>query len=474
MSSPGARLAGWDAGAGSVYDTAVTSPLLRILLRALDAVGGPGAGEHLVVAVSGGPDSTALLAALSDLAPARSLQLTAAHVDHGLRGHESAAEGRGVAALAAQLGVGFVSRAAVVEPGAGVEARARQLRYRALAAMARAAGATWIVTAHTLDDQAETLLLRLLRGAGRGGLGGMSPVRGQLFRPLLGATRADVRRFLAERGLPFAVDRSNADLRFARNRIRRLVLPLLEAEFNPRLRIALASLATRLGDEEAFLKAAAASRSPQYLVGDDLRTTVVTEPAALARRIVRQWLEEPSARTIGAGHVERVLDLAAGRMQGAVAVPGPARVVRERDLLVRREGRAPATCPFSLPIVPGTAVCHPGGAWQLSLSAARARRAGEERPEDSHRVLFDADALPTPLTVRAPVPGDRVRVLGGHTRKLQDILVDARVPRERRAAIPVLVVGTEVLWVGGLVRGARAPVQPGTERIVEAVLDCRS
>src|SRR5207249_4056025 len=124
---------------------------------------------------------------------------------------------------------------AAVGPGPGQEARARRARYAALAALAREVGATRILTGHTQDDQAETLVLRLLRGAGRRGLGGMRPARGRLFRPLLGVTRADVRRFLAERGLPFMVDRTNADLAFARNRIRRLVLPFLAAEFNPRL-----------------------------------------------------------------------------------------------------------------------------------------------------------------------------------------------------------------------------------------------
>ncbi|TMA43536.1 MAG: tRNA lysidine(34) synthetase TilS, partial [Deltaproteobacteria bacterium] len=230
--------------------------LERKLAAALDAPGGPRAGEHLLAAVSGGPDSTALLAGLAALGPGRSLGLTAAYVDHGLRGTEGALECRRVATLAKQLGVGFVSRAVAVVPGPGQEARARRTRYAALADLAREVGAARIVTGHTQDDQAETLVLRLLRGAGRRGLGGMRPARGRLFRPLLGVTRADVRRFLAERGLPFMVDRTNADLAFARNRIRRLVIPFLAAEFNPRLGASLASLAARLRDEEDFLAAA--------------------------------------------------------------------------------------------------------------------------------------------------------------------------------------------------------------------------
>ncbi len=445
--------------------------LERKLAAALDAADGPRAGEHLLAAVSGGPDSTALLAGLAALGPARGLALTAAYVDHGLRGTEGTLECGRVAELAKQLGVGFVSRTVAVVPGPGQEARARRARYAALAALAREVGATRILTGHTQDDQAETLVLRLLRGAGRRGLGGMRPARGRLFRPLLGVTRADVRRFLAERGLPFMVDRTNADLAFARNRIRRLVLPFLAAEFNPRLGSSLASLAARLRDEEDFLAAAAAARAAG-LVGDDrLPVRVAAEPAALARRIVRAWLERGARRSPSGLHVERVLALATGGERGAVAVPGPARVLREGEFLVRRAGRAPAPRALVAPIAPGGTVVDPAGRWRLTLSAARPRRAGEDRPADAHHALFDADALPGPLVVRSPAPGDRLRIPGVGTRKLQDVLVDAKVPREARPGIAVLAAGGEVLWAAGLARGACAALGSDTSRVIEGVFE---
>lgn len=447
-------------------------PLLRKLRAALDGPGGPRAGTHLLVAVSGGPDSTALLAGLTELCPERGVTLTAAHVDHGLRGAEGAREGEAVAALAAQLGVRFSRRAVVVEPGpGGVEARARRTRYRALARLAAEAGATRIATGHTQDDQVETVLLRLLRGAGRRGLGGMRPVRGRLWRPLFGVTRADVRRFLADRGLAFAVDRSNADLRFARNRVRRLLVPLLETEFNPRLGTSLAALADRLRDEDDFLDAAALARTPAVLAGDGLRVAVAKEPAALARLIVRAWLERGARRGVGALHVARVLELAAGTGRGVVAVPGPARVLREGDLLVRRAGREPKVSAFALAIAPGEGVSHPAGLWRLALSLPRPRRAGEERPAGPGEALFDADTLEGDLLVRPPAPGDRLRLVGGGTRKVQDVLVDSKVPREGRPTVPILVAGEEILWVAGIARGAGALVGPGTTRVVEGLLD---
>jgi len=441
--------------------------LLRKLATALDAPGGPVAGDHVLAAVSGGPDSTALVAGLAELAANRGLIVTAAYVDHGLRGAEGASEGIGVAALARQLGVGFVARAVLLAPGRALETRARQARYRALAVMATAMGASWIVTGHTRDDQVETVLMRLLRGAGRRGLGAMAPRRGRLLRPLLEVSRADVRRFLAERALPFALDRTNADLVHVRNRVRRLLVPLLEAEFNPQLSAQVARLATRMRDEDEWLNSLAADRASALRDGERLRVAVAEEPPALGRRVVRDWL----GRRVSAGHVERVLALAARRARGAVAVPGPARVVREREWLVLRAGRQARPTPVALPIVPGATVEDPSGRWRLRLSLARSRRTGEERARDATHALLDADALPPQLLVRSPRAGDRIHVLGLGTRKVQDVLVDAKVPREGRPAVPLLVAGDQVLWVAGVLRGSGAMLDRSTRRVVEALYE---
>jgi tRNA(Ile)-lysidine synthase len=298
----------------------------------------------------------------------------------------------------------------------------------------------------------------------------MRPVRGRLLRPLLATTRADVRRFLADRGLGFAIDRTNADLRFARNRVRRVLVPLLEAEFNPRLGSALGALAARLHDEDDVLARMAAERARDLVTGRGLRVAVAGEPPALARRVVRRWLEAGARRTPTAAHVERVLALARGVVRGAVGVPGPARVVREGDVLVRRAGAAPERTAFALPIAPGEAVAHPAGAWELTLSTPRPRGRGEDRAPDAAHAVFDADALPGPLVVRSPAPGDRVRMLGGGTRKVQDVLVDAKVPREARPDVPVLATDGDVLWVAGLARGRGAAVGPATARLVVATL----
>jgi len=448
----------------------VTSSLLRALGRALTAPGAPRAGEHVLVAASGGPDSTALLTGLAHVGPERGLALSVGHVDHGLRGAESRADAQAVEALAERLGLACRVRVGPIEPGGNLESRARAARHRALAAMATEAGASRIALAHTEDDQVETVLLRLLRGAGRRGLGGMPAVRGRLWRPLLAATRADVRRYLADQGLPFSVDRTNADLRYARNRLRRLVIPLLTREFNPRLGAAVTALATRLQDEDEFLRNAAAVRAAAHCRGDALATTVLEEPPALARRIVRAWLDAASPRRTTAADVERVLRLAAGEHGGNVAVPGPGRIVREGDVLVRRAGRDPVRRAFRRDVVLGGIVEGPAG-WRLEVSGPRPRGAEEMTSLSGSVARFDAEALALPLVVRSPRPGDRIRIAGVGTRKLQDVLVDAKVPRERRPEVPVLVDATgTILWVAGIVRGAEARIGPATGRVIDMTL----
>lgn len=447
-----------------------TSSFLRALRAGLAPVA---AGEHLVVAASGGVDSSALLAGVAALAAAHGWQVTAVHVDHALRGAESDADRERVQTLAAALDVPCVVRAAAVRPGSAVEVSARRARYRALAAAAQELGATRILTAHTVDDQAETVLLRLLRGGGRGSLGGIRPRRGRLLRPILGASRADVRRYLAERGITAGVDRSNADLRHTRNRLRRLAIPFLATEFNPRLTTALAALADRLRDEDTVLADAAAARASVLVGATGLDVAVASEPRALGRRIVRGWLEQGVRRGVGATHVERVLALAAGVGRGTVALPGACRVVREGDRLVRRPGREPASGGFEFDVTLPATLDDPGGAWVLRLSAPRDRLPGEPLPADPRHAMFDAQALAPTLTVRSPRPGDRIHVPGVGTRKLQDVLVDARVAREARTGIPLLVSEGAVLWVAGVLRGSGARIEPTTRRVIDVTIERR-
>jgi tRNA(Ile)-lysidine synthase len=334
-------------------------------------------GESVVVALSGGADSTALLLALEELKRAGLLEveLTAAHLNHGLRGESAEDDVRFAGALAREHGFAFVSARADVgrrasESGDNLEQAARRARYEFLVEAARRAGASAVLTGHTLDDQAETVLLRLLRGSGSEGLGGMKPEReleeglGVLLRrPLLEwARRADTEDYCRARRVEFRADEMNEDESFARVRVRRRLLPLLET-FNPRAAESLARAARLLREESAALEGFAARllEDAREEVGRELsqsdaasRASNLTEegkpseawplrvevlsaaPLALMRRALRLWVARGRGglRRISLAHVEAVERLLKGERGGRVAeLPGGARVERRRGLL---------------------------------------------------------------------------------------------------------------------------------------------
>ncbi|WP_322618419.1 tRNA lysidine(34) synthetase TilS [Deinococcus terrestris] len=349
----------------------------------------PFAGQTVVVGVSGGADSVALLRALV-LAGARP---AVAHLDHALR-EDSAQDAAWVEALAGRLGVPF--RGTRVDVGAvaarrgwNLEDAARRVRYEFLSRTAKAVGASAILTAHTRRDQAETVLLELLRGEAV--LGGIPPVRGRVHRPWLDLPRADVEAFLRSLGQDWHEDPTNADLTRTRAWLRGEVVPLLTARF-PGLESALDRLARLSREDDAALDDLAAR-----LTGHAPRTR---QPAAVLRRHVARALED-AGFPYHAEHVE-VLAAALGAGETAhVTLPGGRDVTATGERLHLR--------PLSWP---------------------------------------GPDFMPPPgWTLRPRQPGDRMRLPGG-TRLLSDVLTDAKVPRPERDRVPLLAVGGEVQWVG--------------------------
>lgn len=322
-------------------------PLVAAVGRALRASGTPARGETLLLALSGGPDSVALLDALCLLARSRGFRLVAAHLDHGLRAGSSD-DAAFCAALCRGLAVPLRSgradvRARAARQRGGLEQAARRERYAFLRRVAAEERAAAIAVAHTQDDQAETLLLRLLRGAGATGLGAMRSRARGLLRPLLGVSRQLVIAHLRERGLDWREDPTNLDLAQRRNRVRHELLPYLEARFNPRVREALARSAGLLAEEAAHLRAEADRLLERIAHEEDgrlaLRRAPLAEaPRALARVALRRALARSGGlRRVAASHVETLLALlrspeAAGRR---LPLPGgrEARLTREELLI---------------------------------------------------------------------------------------------------------------------------------------------
>jgi tRNA(Ile)-lysidine synthase len=307
--------------------------LAAAMLRSLRDLGTPRAGETLLVALSGGPDSVALLDALLEAGRRQGFGVEAAHLDHGLRAG-SAEDAAFCRNLCARLGVRLEVGSADVKGRAGrdrkgVEDAAREERYAFLRRVAAERGAVAIAVAHTSDDQAETLLLRLLRGSGSAGLGAMRARAGLVIRPLLGVSRLDVLEHAKARGLVFREDPTNADLRISRNRVRHELLPYLERHFNPKIRETLARTAALLADEhdrlaegalDLYRRAARRDASGVVLDGEALRHA----PRPVARQLVRAaLLEAGGLRRVKAAHVEKILDASSRPERGRRRLPLP-------------------------------------------------------------------------------------------------------------------------------------------------------
>ena len=421
--------------------------------RALEALGIPSADDTLVVALSGGADSVALTDALSTLSRVEGFRLVAAHLDHGLR-PESGDDAAYCATFCRDLGVAFrVGRAEVRARArrehSGLEDAARRERYSFLRRVKEEEGATAIAVAHTRDDQAETLLLRLLRGAGSTGLGAMRAQSGDVIRPLLGLSRKAVRRHLEARGLGWREDPTNADPAFLRNRVRHELVPLLEARFNPRLRETLARTASLLADDAALLSEMADrlwQRAGRIEAGEAivLRDELARAPRPLARLALRRALTEAGGLAgVGSVHVEKLLELARSKAPSGrrLPLPGGREATFAWDELVigprRPKGQA-----FALELgVPGRVDLPDGKAFLAESAPGPAVSNGET-------AVVAAPENGVPLLVRTRRPGDRVRYRGRDL-SLKRFLVSRRVAALQRTGLPLVAAGSQVLFVPG-------------------------
>jgi len=326
--------------------------LVAAVDRALQATGRPPRGGTLVVGLSGGADSVALLDALASLRRRRGFRVVAAHLDHGLRAG-SADDAAFCAGLCRRLDVPLRAGSADVRARAarergGLEQAARRDRYAFLRRVRDEEGAVAVAVAHTRDDQAETLLLRLLRGAGATGLAGMRPRSADILRPLLTVSRQEVLAHLRERGLDWREDPTNADVTHRRNRVRHELIPYLEERFNPQVRAALARTAAVLADEAAHVRAEAEALLGRIAreEGGALvmrRVPLAEAPTAVARAAVRQaLLRKGGLGQVSALHVDRVLHLARAKAPSGRRLPLPggreARFTRDDVRLERRTG----------------------------------------------------------------------------------------------------------------------------------------
>jgi tRNA(Ile)-lysidine synthase len=463
---------------------AVQATLLREKMLEFD--------DGVLIGVSGGRDSVALLVLLAALAGPLNLRLAIAHFHHGLRGRAADEDARWVEALAAAHGLPFHYarddvRAYGKAFGLSVEEAARNRRYAFLETVARRHGYQRIALGHHADDNAELVLMRLLRGSGPRGLAGMPPVRSlvpgalAIIRPLFDSDRRAIDRFCDRYGLASREDESNHCLEFTRNRIRHALLPRLRADYNPKIAAGLNRLSRLLRDEECWLDRLVTERLGALGARDgaagirlDIAALAQDQPA-LQRRVLRAALQRVRGdlRRVGFEPIEAMRRLvgADGR-EGRVDLPG--------DIHARREGRW-------LHIGPPWAATPPP-AFQYQMTAAETvyvretgvrlvikqvarvdrnaiRRAGQSV------AYFDMDKVVFPIVIRNFRPGDRFVPFGlKGTQKLKKYFIDHKIPRAERRHHPLVISGGEIIWIAGVRRSDRARVGPHTKAVLRGEL----
>lgn len=441
--------------------------------------------RRILVAVSGGPDSVALLYALHELSGELDLHLEVAHLQHGIRGAEAKEDARFVADLAAEFHLTCHLKEIDLpelrwRAGKGnIEAMARQQRYDFFAEIAQSRQLDKIATAHTQDDQAETMLMWLLRGAGRRGLAGMSDALTldaraglglQVIRPFFDISKAEILAYLGERQIEYRTDATNRDTKLLRNWIRLKLLPQLRERIDERVAGRLAAQADMLRDEQAVLDLIASAELERCRRGEGLdRLLLLQQPVALQRLMLRCWIESKrgNLRGVDLGHIEALRGLAdGGPSQGRLAIPGGWELRREYDSLYLAEStrKLRAIC-YLYPVTLGEPLRVPEAGVVFHFERMPVPLTVE--PASSLEAFFDVDGLGEGLSVRNFRNGDRFEPLGmsGH-KKVKELFIDRKLALSERARLPMMVRAQQVLWIPGHGRSRAALVTPASRAVV--------
>src|SRR5690242_9662017 len=442
--------------------------------------------DRLLVAVSGGPDSVSLLHLLCEFKNEWDLHLEVAHLQHGIRGDAARQDAMFVERLAEELKLPFHMREVDLPrlrsaAGRGnLEALARAERYRFFAELVASRKLSKVATAHTQDDQTETVLMWFLRGAGLRGLGGMAPLQQihipsekslslTVVRPLLDISKADVLYYLSTRSKAYCTDQTNQDRTYLRNWIRLELLPKIRARAGDGVSARVSQQAGLVRDEDALLHTLTLQTYGSVSAdGELLRSALLKQPKALQRRILRYWIEQARGHLRGIDfiHIEALLRLIDKRpAQGKLSIPGGWEFVCEYDRLrLGQTSRGAHRVCYSYELKIGTPlrIREAGSELYAEVLSAVARF-----PTDLTEALFDASCLTEPLLVRNFRQGDRFKPLGvpGH-KKLKDLFIEHKIPLSIRATLPLLVMGQEILWIPGYGRSEIALVRERTERVV--------
>ncbi len=436
-------------------------------------------GDLVIVACSGGPDSVALLYLLNHVRKKYDLKLAVAHINHKLRGKESEEDERFVKRLARDLGLDFYAKSFEVGSIAkkkklSIEEAAREVRYDYLNSLARRIKADRIALGHNADDQAETVLMRLIRGAGGLGLSGMPVVKGKLIRPLLEVKRKDIEKFLRDEEFGFRIDSTNLRKDYLRNRIRLEFLPYLRRKYNPKIVDILNRTASILSAQEDYLKNQTlkefkrVAKEEKEKISLDL-DKLFSYDIFLQREMLRLAIDRLQGGIFKTGfsQVERILSLAQKRKAGT-------RVFLNIDLLAEvsakglnlykvKEAKKDQFIAF-----PGITESERFGIRLDSEIINRKNLREKPYSKDEMTVFLDWDKLKPPFILRNPQRGDRFKPLGMKgTKSLKDLLTDLKVPRYERERTLVLTSKNRIAWVLGHRIADQFKVQKKTRQVLK-------
>ncbi|BAU26180.1 tRNA(Ile)-lysidine synthase [Aneurinibacillus soli] len=431
------------------------------------------AGDAIVIAVSGGPDSVALLHLFAGLQEQHNFHLTAAHLNHCFRGKESEADSRYVQSVCAKLSVPCVAEAidvprVMAETGAGTQEAARQVRYHFLHRVAKETGSRIIATAHHADDQMETVLMRLVRGTGIEGLAGIPVQREEeglsIIRPMLTVTREEIEAYCAAHDLQPRHDQSNDSDKYLRNRIRRHWMPLMKQE-NPHLADAITQLTALARDENDLMDQITRDTLAEIIHTKNPNTIVIVQNGfvlhhvALQRRMIKlilSYLLKSDIGNIRYFHIENIRQIIADTYpSGRLDLPGGIQVRREYQRVVFSSIYNDVSIPpyiYTLEV--------PGVVYIPEIDRTFRSRFGKRTDVENAALagtfaVFDPAKIKGKLYVRQRRAGDRMTVLGmTGTKKVKDIFIDAKIPQPDRESIPLLTDESQILWIPGIRRSA--------------------
>lgn len=418
-------------------------------------------GDKIIVGVSGGPDSLCLLHVLKELRVEYGCSLYAVHLNHKFRGEAADADAAFVGEICRKWGIPAVIEtfdvpAYIEETGLSPEEAGREIRYRLFDRVCSKVGGNKIAVAQNLNDHIETILMRFMRGSGIDGLKGIEAVRGNIIRPLLEIERLRIEKYCVENGLIPRIDKTNLEPIYHRNKVRLELIPYIEKNFNPNIKMALSRFSGLIKDENDFLETEAGGKLQGTAEFFDDRIVIDTPKltalhTALQRRIIRQCIEKLSDTLNGFDfkHFEGVLELAEKTTGAAVMLPHKLKAYRSYDklILVKNIVKADKKCYYKLKYDNDNSVDTTEG--YITIERRSTKEIGELRGQKD-TIYIDSEKIKEGLVLRCREAGDIFAPIGMKgTKKLKEYLIDEKVPREERDELKLIADGSEIVWIVG-------------------------